>query len=71
MASLMGQSISIGASNHSKSDTSNHATPSPPRNQLTDQEKADKWNDLLARSARAGGTLHLDAGSLLLGSDDI
>ena len=26
---------------------------------LTEQEKSDRWNDLLERSARAGGTLHL------------
>ena len=65
IGSLSSQSISIGASNHSKSNTSH------PRTQLTDQEKTDKWNDLLARSARAGGTLHLAAGSRLLGSDEI
>ena len=29
---------------------------------LTEQEKADRWNDLLERSARAGGTLHLGVG---------
>ena len=71
IGSLMRQSISIGASNHSKSNTSSPVIPSQPRTQLTDQEKAEKWNDLLARSARAGGTLHLDAGSRLLGSDEI
>ena len=67
----MSQSISVGASNHSKSNTSDLVIPSQPRTQLTDQEKTDKWNDLLARSARAGGTLHLAAGSRLLGSDEI
>ena len=71
IGSLMSRSISIGASNHSKSNTSIPAIPSQPRTQLTDQEKTDKWNDLLARSARAGGTLHLAAGSRLLGSDEI
>ncbi|KAF8886290.1 hypothetical protein BD779DRAFT_1530574 [Infundibulicybe gibba] len=30
---------------------------------LTEKEKADKWDDLLERSARAGGTLHLGAGA--------
>jgi hypothetical protein len=67
------QSINIGASNnHSKSsNTSNPGIPaSQSRAQLTDQEKTEKWNDLLARSARAGGTLHLAAGSRLLGSDE-
>ncbi|KAG5635179.1 hypothetical protein H0H81_012131 [Sphagnurus paluster] len=29
---------------------------------LTEQEKAARWDDLLERSARAGGTLHLDMG---------
>lgn len=28
----------------------------------TEQEKADMWDDLLERSARAGGTLHLNGG---------
>jgi hypothetical protein len=28
---------------------------------LTEQEKADRWDDLLERSAKAGGTLHLGA----------
>lgn len=28
---------------------------------LTERQKADKWNDLLERSARAGGTLHVRA----------
>ena len=71
IGSPMSQSISIGASNHPKSNTGNPDIPSRPRTQLTDQEKTDKWNDLLARSARAGGTLHLAAGSRLLGSDEI
>jgi hypothetical protein len=29
---------------------------------LTEQEKAERWDDLMERSARAGGTLHLGAG---------
>jgi len=37
----------------------------------TSQEKEDKWDDLLERSARAGGTLHLGVGSTHLASDDI
>ena len=37
----------------------------------TSQEKEDKWDDLLKRSARAGGTLHLGVGSSHLASDDI
>ncbi|KAF8493160.1 hypothetical protein F5888DRAFT_1908739 [Russula emetica] len=37
----------------------------------TSQEKEDKWDDLLERSAWAGGTLHLGAGSTHLASDDI
>ena len=71
IGSLMSRSISISAGNHSKSNTSNLPIPSQPHPQLTDKEKTDKWNDLLARSARAGGTLHLAAGSRLLGSDEI
>ncbi|THH17848.1 hypothetical protein EW146_g3058 [Bondarzewia mesenterica] len=42
---------------------------SSPRQAWTEQEKARKWDDLLERSARAGGTLHLgDSG---LASDNI
>lgn len=37
----------------------------------TPKEKEDKWDDLLERSARAGGTLHLGVGSTHLASDDI
>ncbi|KAG6915446.1 hypothetical protein DXG01_011446 [Tephrocybe rancida] len=39
--------------------------PSPPSNAglgLTEQEKAARWDDLLERSAQAGGTLHLGFG---------
>jgi len=39
------------------------------RHALTEQEKADKWADLLERSARAGGTLHL--GGVDLPSDQL
>lgn len=67
----MSRSFSISASSRSKSNTSNPAISSQRHTQLTDQEKTDKWNDLLDRSARAGGTLHLAAGSRSLGSDDI
>ena len=38
---------------------------------LTSQEKEDKWDDLLERSARAGGTLHLGVGSSRLASDNL
>ncbi|KAM5544218.1 hypothetical protein V8D89_001878 [Ganoderma adspersum] len=41
-----------------------------PRRVLTEQEKADKWEDLLERSARAGGTLHLGQAESKLMSDD-
>ncbi|KAF9026121.1 hypothetical protein BDZ89DRAFT_1134985 [Hymenopellis radicata] len=33
-----------------------------PKSAWTEQEKADMWDDLLERSARAGGTLHLKGG---------
>jgi hypothetical protein len=36
---------------------------------LTEKEKADRWDDLLARSARAGGTLHLGGDELV--SDEV
>ncbi|KAF7317869.1 hypothetical protein MKEN_00874800 [Mycena kentingensis (nom. inval.)] len=38
--------------------------------QLTEKEKADKWEDLLERSNRAGGTIHLGT-SDHLASDDV
>ncbi|PIL25226.1 hypothetical protein GSI_13115 [Ganoderma sinense ZZ0214-1] len=41
-----------------------------PRRVLTEKEKADKWEDLLERSARAGGTLHLGQAESRLMSDD-
>ncbi|KAF8812899.1 hypothetical protein BYT27DRAFT_7085898 [Phlegmacium glaucopus] len=67
----MSRSISIGAGHQSNVNSKTPSIPPSPRPPLTDQEKADKWNDLLARSARAGGTLHLAAGTRLLGSDTI
>lgn len=36
---------------------------------LSEKEKADKWDDLLERSALAGGTIHLGGGELM--SDNI
>lgn len=44
---------------------------SPRRQAWTSKEKEDRWDDLLERSARAGGTLHLGAGGARLASDDI
>lgn len=41
----------------------------PRRYALTEEEKAEKWDDLMERSARAGGTLHLAAGARELDSD--
>ncbi|KAF8186004.1 hypothetical protein BJ912DRAFT_475802 [Pholiota molesta] len=36
---------------------------------LSEREKAARWEDLLERSARAGGTLHLAGGARVLASD--
>lgn len=41
------------------------------RQAWTSQEKEDKWDDLLKKSAQAGGTLHLDAEGAGLPSDNI
>ncbi|KAH9072297.1 hypothetical protein EDB83DRAFT_2362174 [Lactarius deliciosus] len=41
------------------------------RQAWTSQEKEDKWDDLLEKSAQAGGTLHLDAENAGLPSDNI
>lgn len=42
-----------------------------PRQPLTEVEKAARWDDLLERSARAGGTLHLAGGARMLPSDNM
>ncbi|KAF8958677.1 hypothetical protein BDZ97DRAFT_1923439 [Flammula alnicola] len=42
-----------------------------PRYALTEQEKAEKWDDLLERSDRAGGTLHIAGGARILASDHL
>jgi hypothetical protein len=41
------------------------------RQAWTSQEKEDKWDDLLKKSARAGGTLHLGADGEGLASDQL
>ena len=41
------------------------------RQAWTSQEKEDKWDDLLKKSARAGGTLHLGADGAGLASDHL
>ena len=43
----------------------------PKKYALTEQEKADKWDDLMERSERAGGTLHLAGGARVLASDKL
>ncbi|KAH9010880.1 hypothetical protein EDB85DRAFT_2160542 [Lactarius pseudohatsudake] len=43
----------------------------PPLLAWTSQEKEDKWDDLLEKSAQAGGTLHLDTESVGLPSDNL
>ncbi|TBU40562.1 hypothetical protein BD309DRAFT_339469 [Dichomitus squalens] len=42
-----------------------------PRHKLTEKEKAAKWEDLLERSARAGGTLHLGESRLMSEEPDM
>ena len=42
-----------------------------PRQKLTEKEKAAKWEDLLERSARAGGTLHLGESRLMSEDPDV
>ncbi|KAA1468973.1 hypothetical protein DENSPDRAFT_551261 [Dentipellis sp. KUC8613] len=65
------------ADGHSNASTAKQANHSPvgqltfreidasPRQTLSEQEKNRKWEDLLERSARAGGTLHLGDGGLM------
>jgi len=38
---------------------------------LTEKEKVDKWDDLLEKSERAGGTIHIDIGNTKLLSDSL
>jgi hypothetical protein len=49
------------ASTTNRSTSTRSSTSSTPsrHHALTEQEKAQRWDDLLERSARAGGTLHL------------
>jgi len=53
------------------STVSSHRSPltfrelESPRPAWSEKEKADKWDDLLERSARAGGTLHIGEPGLL------
>ncbi|KAI0630728.1 hypothetical protein C8Q77DRAFT_222837 [Trametes polyzona] len=42
-----------------------------PRQKLSEKEKAAKWEDLLERSARAGGTLHIGDSGLLSEHPDV
>ena len=43
----------------------------PRKYALTEAEKAEKWDDLMERSERAGGTLHLAGGARVLASDTL
>ncbi|KZT07508.1 uncharacterized protein LAESUDRAFT_713601 [Laetiporus sulphureus 93-53] len=52
------------ASSHNQSPLTFREIESP-RHVWTEQEKADKWEDLLQRSERAGGTLHIGESHLL------
>jgi len=38
----------------------------PWKHTWTDKEKLEKWDDLLKRSEKAGGTIHVDIGELSL-----
>lgn len=56
------------SSSHNRSPLTFRELESP-RQPLSEKEKADKWDDLLARSERAGGTLHIGESGLM--SDSI
>lgn len=58
------------ASPHLRSAVNYRELDAPRRPPLTEREKAEIWDDLLERSAQAGGTLHLD-GSGELESDNL
>ncbi|KAF9219991.1 hypothetical protein BS17DRAFT_769693 [Gyrodon lividus] len=50
---------------HSRSQLTFREMDAPRRPPLSEREKADIWDDLLARSDKAGGTLHLGVGELM------
>jgi len=59
-----GEASPSSSKNSSQSPLTYRAISSP-RTALTEKEKADKWEDLLERSARAGGTLHIGDSGLM------
>jgi hypothetical protein len=64
------RSNSYGASSATAAAASFRAVESGPRPSLSEREKTARWDDLLERSEKAGGTLHLGLGEGLA-SDQI
>ncbi|KIJ12046.1 hypothetical protein PAXINDRAFT_15078 [Paxillus involutus ATCC 200175] len=63
--SLTSHSASTSDHSHERSQLTFRELHAPRRPPLSEREKADIWDDLLARSDKAGGTLHLGVGELL------
>ncbi|KZT25219.1 hypothetical protein NEOLEDRAFT_1178633 [Neolentinus lepideus HHB14362 ss-1] len=63
------RSNSLGSDSPSRSGFMFREFGATPKQQWTEKEKAEKWDDLLERSARAGGTLHIGGEGLM--SDNV
>ncbi|KIK92600.1 hypothetical protein PAXRUDRAFT_146977 [Paxillus rubicundulus Ve08.2h10] len=63
--SLTSRSASMSDHSHERSQLTFRELDAPRRPPLSEREKADIWDDLLARSDKAGGTLHLGVGELM------
>ncbi|KAI5124245.1 hypothetical protein M0805_005094 [Coniferiporia weirii] len=61
---LSSQQSPVSATDSQTSTLTFHDAARPKAN-WTEKEKLDKWNDLLDRSEKAGGTLHVGLGGLL------
>lgn len=55
-----------GTSSHTSTQLTFRELDAPRRAPLSEREKADIWNDLLARSDKAGGTLHINGAAELM-----
>lgn len=65
-----GRSRDQDASSHTRTGLTFRELGAPRRPPLTEREKLDIWNDLLDRSDKAGGTLHINSAAELM-SDNL
>ena len=62
LISTAGSDLTVLDNSRSHEFTFRELDPSLPKPLLSEQEKADRWDELLKRSDKAGGTLHLEGG---------